>query len=340
MSGDLGCRDFDDLAMYHTWAEKFPELAATLPTVKTSRGFHVYFRWVGSKTQRFEDGDLQGEGCYCVAPPSPHEAGVMYEWVRPFTDTPLPILDPASVGFIGKPKVRKIAKVPLLATESTERNENTESTERTEQPEHAEQPEQPEAIVGLCEKNPELSAFIENAIRQSVPTKPGSRNYRIFQFCRELKAHPELACLGIGAFRDVVKEWHRRAAPVILTKDFLTTWADFGVGWPRVRYAAGEGPLELAAERAEESSPPFCASMYDLPAQKFLVSLCWQLQLMNPNSVFFLSARDAGRLCGVDYTTASRWLKAFCIDRVLKLTEAGNRNGGKANRYRFTGKVE
>jgi hypothetical protein len=337
ISGDLACRDFDDAGAYRVWAEKHPELAASLPTVKTFRGYHVYFRCPHLRTEHFDDGELRGEGHYCVAPPSRHSAGMVYEWVNPLTDTALQTLDPVAVGLVGEPKRKKPADPVLPATERIERNEQTESPERSE---HLEQAENTEAVVALCEKNPELAEFIENAIRKSLPSKPGSRNFRIFQFARELKAHPSLRGLGAGAFREVVKEWHRRAAPVILTQDFLTTWADFGVGWGRVKWAAGEGPLDEAERRAREVPPPACAAMYELPSHKFLVSLCWQLQQLNQNSVFFLSARDAGRFCEVDCSTASRWLKAFCIDRVLTLAERGNRHGGKANRYRFIGKVE
>ncbi|MCX5689637.1 MAG: bifunctional DNA primase/polymerase [Planctomycetota bacterium] len=46
-----------------------------VPTVKTGRGFHVYFRWPGQRTVKFEDGELRGEAAYCVAPPSLHESG-------------------------------------------------------------------------------------------------------------------------------------------------------------------------------------------------------------------------------------------------------------------------
>src|SRR5947208_2418397 len=37
-SGGLCARDFDNEQAYHSWAERHPDLAATLPTSKTSRG--------------------------------------------------------------------------------------------------------------------------------------------------------------------------------------------------------------------------------------------------------------------------------------------------------------
>jgi hypothetical protein len=335
VSGHLVCRDYDVAAAYSEWAAKHPDLAARLPTVKTARGFHVYFRWPGQRTIYFEDGELRGEGAYNAAPPSRHETGCVYEWLVPLTAAGLLELDPAAIDFIGKPKKRANGEPLTAATERIERNEPAESTERSETSEHSEHPERLEAISELCEKNPEIANFIEGAIQRTLPTVPGSRNYRIFDFARELKAFPELRDLPIGHFRELVKEWHRRAAPVIMTKDFLTTWADFGTAWPRVKWPKGQGPMELAAERAEAEPSPPCAAAYEMPAQKLLVSLCYQLQLMMPGTSFFLSARTAGVICMVDYTTASRWLRAFCIDGILKQTESGNRTGRRANRYQF-----
>jgi len=40
-SGGLVGRDWDDAEGYHRWAANFPELAKVLPTVRTSRGYHV-----------------------------------------------------------------------------------------------------------------------------------------------------------------------------------------------------------------------------------------------------------------------------------------------------------
>src|SRR5262249_41720351 len=43
-SGGLACRDYDEVAPYQGWAASHLDLAATLPTVRTGRGFHVYHR--------------------------------------------------------------------------------------------------------------------------------------------------------------------------------------------------------------------------------------------------------------------------------------------------------
>ena len=83
VSGDLYCRDFDFLEAYERWERSHPEFSRQLPTVRTRRGMHVYFKdRVGRKSRRYEDGELRGNGCYSVIPPSEHPEGCRYEWVH------------------------------------------------------------------------------------------------------------------------------------------------------------------------------------------------------------------------------------------------------------------
>ncbi len=97
VSGDLCCRDFDRVEAYRAWARKFPGYAATLPTVQTARGFHVYFRAKAVRTHKFEDGELRGEGGYCLLPPSRHPDGPIYSWIREPSGE-IPIVDPNLAG--------------------------------------------------------------------------------------------------------------------------------------------------------------------------------------------------------------------------------------------------
>ena len=72
--------DFDDYAGYRRFRRRFPEYMNSR-TVKTRRGFHVYFR-TGLKvnSQQFSGGDVKGEGGFVIAPPSVIE-GMKYEWI-------------------------------------------------------------------------------------------------------------------------------------------------------------------------------------------------------------------------------------------------------------------
>jgi hypothetical protein len=87
VSGYLVCRDFDTAEAYLTWASEHRDLAKSLPTVRTGRGYHVYFRSREcTKIKNLGDGELRGNG-YCLLPPSRHPSGGTYEWVVPLNGT-------------------------------------------------------------------------------------------------------------------------------------------------------------------------------------------------------------------------------------------------------------
>lgn len=63
-------------------------------TVKTSKGYHYYFNLpdgadLRNRTRAFPNIDIRAEGGYVVAPPSVHESGHVYEWIRSPEDTDL-----------------------------------------------------------------------------------------------------------------------------------------------------------------------------------------------------------------------------------------------------------
>ena len=85
---DLDGKEACDFAEEHN----FP----LTPTVKTGKGFHLYYRnKEGTRNFQKRDDlpgiDLRSEGGYVVAPPSIHPSGVQYEWVegKSLDDLPL-----------------------------------------------------------------------------------------------------------------------------------------------------------------------------------------------------------------------------------------------------------
>ena len=87
VSGGLRVRDFDQEDAYTRWAEAYPDLASSLPTARTRRGYHVYFRAnITEGVTTYEDGELRAGKCIVVLPPSPHPEGGIYEWVQPPQD--------------------------------------------------------------------------------------------------------------------------------------------------------------------------------------------------------------------------------------------------------------
>jgi len=62
--------DFDDVLRYQRFCRRLPQYSETY-TVKTRRGFHLYFRTEEKvPSHQFDGGDIKGEKSYIIAPPS------------------------------------------------------------------------------------------------------------------------------------------------------------------------------------------------------------------------------------------------------------------------------
>ena len=78
--------DVDDKEVFDAWvSEKKLHMPAS-PTVRTAKGWHVYFKHPGGKVKnavkKIPGADLKADGGYVVAPPSIHPDGTAYEWVE------------------------------------------------------------------------------------------------------------------------------------------------------------------------------------------------------------------------------------------------------------------
>lgn len=96
-SSFLTVLDFDKALAYHRWASAFPFLAVSY-TVKTARGYHVYFKgadW-GDARLRMDGGEVKVSG-YVVAPPSVHPDGTPYSAIDSAASI-LHLNDPLSAG--------------------------------------------------------------------------------------------------------------------------------------------------------------------------------------------------------------------------------------------------
>ncbi len=325
VSGGLAVRDFDLIESYERWAAEHPELAKVLPTVKTTRGMHVYF--IGPEEfHNYGDGEYRGTSRQItVLPPSRHPDGRLYRWINPLPDGPLPVVDdPVKAGLY--------PDLTLPETRSSESG-GMQQSKRSKQ----KQTEQTNAIP----RGRHSDDFqVKEAIEATLPDGPGKRNRAVFNFARHLKALPHLADAPVQMLRPNVREWHRRALPVITTKPFDETWLDFMFAWKNVKVPIGSGPLELAAEAAKSAEPPPEAEAYDISEVRLLVSICRELQRYAGDGVFFLACRTAQRLLGIErHETAWRWLLLLEGDGLLHVETRGNQKSRRATRYRYTGQL-
>ena len=172
---------------------------------------------------------------YALLPPSIHPDGPHYEWViKPNGE--LPVVDLREWNLDG-------------LTEETEDIEDIEDSEAIYSKGISIPPEVGTPSV-LDQYKADTQKLVLQAIISTQPKEEGQRNTAIFDFCRYLKAIPELAPLEAKELKPIVTLWHEKALPVIGTKPFSETWAEFLYGWPRVKYPKGEDTLKKAVQKA------------------------------------------------------------------------------------------
>lgn len=313
-SGGLACRDFDSEQSYHNWAKEHPELAAILPTVRTSRGYHVYFKSYVEAIKTFDDGEYRGKG-YCLLPPSIHPSNAVYQWV-----------------------IKPNGEIPKLTLQQFGIDDFTEEKEELEETEDTEDSEAIKGGVVVYENlNSKLQDYVNNAIACTLPNKEGYRNFLIFQFCRELKGCSEFEKYKAGQLKPLVKRWYEQALPIIGTKSFDETWADFCYGWPRVKYPKGSEVLKIAVKNAMNGKTILEAeNNYETPEIKLLVRICYELQKLQQNEPFWLSEKDGAKILGVSKPTIGKWLAMFEADGIIKKVK--EYTSKEATRYKFIAK--
>jgi hypothetical protein len=114
VSGGVVVRDFDDKAVFDRWVAEHPEWAASLPTVATARGLHVYLRSADTRSRKVVGGELRGDGNYVLAPPSKHPDGATYKWLIPLPDDgDIPEADLVAIGLLPPPPEKNAVEKPV-----------------------------------------------------------------------------------------------------------------------------------------------------------------------------------------------------------------------------------
>ncbi len=164
----------------------------------------------------------------------------------------------------------------------------------------------------------------------TLPAREGERNNCLFQLARHIKGKQPNATRE--ELRSIVNEWHKLALPVIGTKDFAVTLADFMHGWDRVKHPYG-ATLKIILDGIDFSAPlpTWIQALGYGKAATRLVHVCIALQCHEGDEPFFISARQAGELIGMHYTDASKVFTTLVADGVLSLVSRGS--GTRASRY-------
>lgn len=331
VSGGLCCLDFDDMGFYEQWKHENNALADRLPTAQTSRGMHVYFRSNLTKTKKREKLDIKASG-YCLLPPSLHsDKRTVYRWIiQPNGEIPKLSLSDLGIKNLTEETedTEAIASLSSLSLPSSHSLQSSQSS-----------PSSVKAInsklvlwENLDMKNRD---FVKRAIKCTLPSKKGYRNFLIFQFCRWLKGNPEFENHTAGQLKPLVKLWHERALPFIGTKIFDETWADFAYGWNKVKYPKGNGALKAAVDKALNAQQPIIAeTIYEKAEIRLLVRVCYELQFLQQEEPFWVSWNDAAWILGVSSPTAGKWLCMLEADNVIQKVE--EHTFKYAARYRWT----
>ena len=320
VSGGLTIIDFDSMDIYEKWKAENPELVDVLPSVKTSRGMHIYCRSDLDKNLSYKKIDVLATHKYALLPPSRHPDGKsVYEWVFHPNE--------------GLPKLDNLEEILNVFTEDIEEIEEKEDIKAIYSIKEIELNTNDLQIDGLA--GPTIEK-IKEAIIHTLPKSIGERNKHIFPFCRWLKGIPELTELPTKASKPIVKQWHEKALPVIGTKPFTKTWTEFVYGYRRVKWPKGDDTLKRAVEialKAQDTLPE--AEDYDDPEVQLLIRVCYELQQLKGEEPFWLSCHSAGGILGVSHTWANKLLQMLVADEMLEIVE--NHTTKKATRYRYIG---
>jgi Bifunctional DNA primase/polymerase, N-terminal len=294
-SCNLVCRDFDKVESYEQWAAHHPNLANVLPTVETPRPGRHVYFRGKPGFVSLADGDGEYRG-----------------------DCKHYTLFPPSVHPSGLPYRWLIpfdSDLPEVDPVRAGLLRDTQATQST----HC-----------MCQQgNPPITS----AITDTLPAASGQRNRRLFDLARRLKAVVPGA--DAAELKPIVREWFGLALPVIRSKEWSETWADFVVAWQAVKHPAGGKWAEIvqAAQSVKVDTGEWDG------ATAAIIRLAAALQAHHgPGKAWPLSCDLAGKEAGVSRQRAWSVLKMLRFEGVIELvTPAGSKGSKLAAEYRFLG---
>jgi hypothetical protein len=159
----------------------------------------------------------------------------------------------------------------------------------------------------------------------------------LFNFARALKAF-EITTnrrLPSAELSAAFAQWWNAAKPLLPPDaDFDECRFEFEATFAKTHAALGADSLQEAIRRADASPLSPQSARYTSPKIMRLVAVCYQLQLLQGKSPFFLGVRDAAQIIGIkNLYQANAILGGLVRDDVLIEVEKGTRK--RATRFRF-----
>jgi len=347
VSGGLACRDFDEADAYHRWAADHPDLAETLPTARTPRGYHVYFMVDGGDAAladaksfiNFDDGELRLKDCYCKLPPSRHDGG-RYEWrVVPYHGVPM-VHSVIAAGLVPAdfktafPRARA-RDLDTSICKHIQRNRGVLGDDPLKGWAKGKRKKTYKLRNPLFSESGELDKDVFDAVfERTIPKRQGDRNHNIWQACRLLKSFDETRMLPIDELSPIIKRWFQLALPKIGTEDFAITLADFAVAWKRVKtpFSQGADMNEILNRARAAGCPARIRPTFGMSVAGLVAAICRQLAIKGGGK-FYLDVRTLGGLVNKSKNDAAAYLTALQASRVIRrLTEPQR---GRACTYRY-----
>lgn len=312
VSGDTCCRDFDRAESYHEWAASHPDLARTLPTVQTARGFHVYFRSPGCSPVTLSDGELRARGQYVLLPPSRHPTGRAYAWIVPLPDGELPTVDPVAVGLGPSNRDNRGGQGEAGTTPVV--------------------PISP-AVTAVPAPPVSLPADIRSQIEAVVPTGRGQHDDCNMRLARLLKLN---IGISIEEARPHFRHWFSLARANTSEQDEDSAWFKFRRAWEVAMIALGARPADEAFAIARSNPiPASISSRYSNPKIRVLLAAMSILTKNSGGTPFALSCHQVARFLEVTSNTAHEWLRGLTADGAIRCVDRGKSGypGKNAARY-------
>lgn len=355
---NLAALDFDDADIYDAFRSKFPELAGRCPTVKTQRGYHVYFQMSRIEQPRKYPHDslpidvFLGKGHLALPPSIAKDGSTVYTWINPWCR--LPTIDdineilPTTIARPGGVKyLEGLKNLSYLSTGIVPNTiENQWKNARHEVPPSlisvaASWYESHPSLVGMSVLDPcgEIAAYLN----RTLPPKKGTRNKKLLTLVRLLRRVAPTA--SASDLTDLAFHWITEAIRRGTTNEFEPdpTVQQFQSCWDRYNPDAAS-----LIHRHFDVMNSSVAYPYDPARLKGVTNhfpyrrLCAYCRAASRDGKpFQMAVSVVEDICfQPESKSASQYIKKLCSSGIIEQTKAGKsrtkgqKTGGSAAWYR------